>query len=114
MIRCYAIEAPKSSLGIRVNTTLSFYAINQKLSTIWPQLCGDPVLPLVSPNAVVNSTQTKEIAAADNAKLSEKTSLNYSVFGPNCNINPKNIITKSIIMAGAIVEEGYTYTLIEI
>ena len=31
MIRCYAIEAPKSSIGVRVNTTLSFYAINQKV-----------------------------------------------------------------------------------
>uniref|UniRef100_T1PIV6 Translation initiation factor eIF2B subunit gamma n=1 Tax=Musca domestica TaxID=7370 RepID=T1PIV6_MUSDO len=106
LLRCYALEAPKEAIGVRVNTTLSFFAINQKLSSIWPILCGGLELPLVSPNAVVNSTQTKEIAVADNAKLSEKTSLNFSVFGPNCFINPKNIVNKSLIMAHAIVEEG--------
>ena len=77
-----------------------------QVCSFWPHVCGDPELPLISPNAVVNSTQIKEIAAADNAKLSEKTSLNFSVFGANCNINPKNVINKSIIMSGAIVEEG--------
>ncbi|XP_061396538.1 translation initiation factor eIF-2B subunit gamma [Musca vetustissima] len=106
LLRCYALEAPKETIGVRVNTTLSFFAINQKLPTIWPLLCGGLELPLVSPNAVVNSTQTKEIAVADNAKLSEKTSLNFSVFGPNCFINPKNIVNKSLIMAHAVVEEG--------
>ncbi|XP_013118657.1 translation initiation factor eIF-2B subunit gamma [Stomoxys calcitrans] len=106
LLRCYALEAPKETIGVRVNTTLSFFAVNQKLSTIWPVLCGGQELPLISPNAVVNSTQTKEIAASDNAKLSEKTSLNFSVFGPNCFINPKNIVNKSLIMAHAIIEEG--------
>lgn len=77
-----------------------------QLSSIWPLLCGGQELPLVSSSAVVNSTQTKEIAVADNAKLSEKTSLNFSVFGPNCFINPKNIVNKSLIMSHAIVEEG--------
>lgn len=48
----------------------------------------------------------KEIAVGDSAKLSEKTSLNFSVFGANCTINPKNIINKSIIMTSAIIEEG--------
>ncbi|XP_037822182.1 translation initiation factor eIF-2B subunit gamma [Lucilia sericata] len=106
LLRCYALEAPKETIGVRVNTTLSFFAVNQKLSTIWPLLCGGQEIPLISSNAVVNSTQTKEIAVADNAKLSEKTSLNFSVFGPNCFINPKNIINKSLIMAHAVVEEG--------
>ncbi|XP_023306743.2 translation initiation factor eIF-2B subunit gamma [Lucilia cuprina] len=106
LLRCYALEAPKETIGVRVNTTLSFFAVNQKLSTIWPLLCGGQEIPLISPNAVVNSTQTKEIAVADNAKLSEKTSLNFSVFGPNCFINPKNIVKKSLIMAHAVVEEG--------
>ncbi|XP_065367257.1 translation initiation factor eIF2B subunit gamma [Calliphora vicina] len=106
LLRCYALEAPKETIGVRVNTTLSFFAVNQKLSTIWPLLCGGQEIPLISPNALVNSTQTKEIAVADNAKLSEKTSLNFSVFGPNSFINPKNIVNKSLIMAHAVVEEG--------
>ncbi|KAM7343537.1 eukaryotic translation initiation factor 2B subunit gamma [Cochliomyia hominivorax] len=106
LLRCYALEAPKETIGVRVNTTLSFFAVNQKLSTIWPLLCGGQDIPLISSHAVVNSTQTKEIAVADNAKLSEKTSLNFSVFGPNCCINPKNIVNKSLIMAHAVVEEG--------
>ncbi|TMW43072.1 hypothetical protein DOY81_011850 [Sarcophaga bullata] len=101
-----ALEAPKETIGVRVNTTLSFFAINQKIAAIWPLLCGGQDVPLISPNAVVNSTQTKEIAVADNAKLSEKTSLNFSVFGPNCFINPKNIVNKSLIMAYAEIEEG--------
>ncbi|XP_075165309.1 eukaryotic translation initiation factor 2B subunit gamma [Haematobia irritans] len=106
LLRCYALEAPKETIGVRVNTTLSFFAVNQKLSIIWPLICGGQELPLISPNATVNSTQTKEIAVSDNAKLSEKTSLNFSVFGPNCFINPKNIVNKSLIMAHAVIEEG--------
>lgn len=90
---------------MRVNTTLSFLAINRKLSGIWTELCGD-THPLIAPGAVVKSTQTKDIIVADNAKLSEKTSLNCSVFGANCVVSPKNIVTNSIIMANAIVEEG--------
>ncbi|KAH8339956.1 hypothetical protein KR067_003814 [Drosophila pandora] len=105
VVRCYAIQAPKDAFGVRVNNTLSFLAINRKLSGIWNDLCGESH-PLISPGALVKSTQTKEIIAADNAKLSEKTSLNFSVFGPNCVINPKNIVNNSIIMSSAIVEEG--------
>ncbi|XP_064544226.1 translation initiation factor eIF2B subunit gamma [Drosophila montana] len=105
VVRCFAVQAPKDAIGVRVNNTLSFLAINRKLAVIWQELCGD-AHPLISPGAVVKSTQTKEIIVADNAKLSEKTSLNFSVFGPNCIVNPKNIVTNSIIMANAIVEEG--------
>lgn len=31
LLRCYALEAPKETIGVRVNTTLSFFAINQKV-----------------------------------------------------------------------------------
>ncbi|XP_014099512.2 translation initiation factor eIF2B subunit gamma [Bactrocera oleae] len=106
LIRCYAVVAPKESIGVRVNTTLSFFAINQKIFNIWPQFFNDQEHLLISSNAVINSTQMKEIAVGDSAKLSEKTSLNFSVFGANCTINPKNIINKSIIMTSAIIEEG--------
>ncbi|XP_016992784.2 translation initiation factor eIF2B subunit gamma [Drosophila takahashii] len=105
VVRCYGIQAPKEAIGVRVNNTLSFLAINRKLASIWNELCGEKH-PLISPGALVKSTQTKEIIAADNAKLSEKTSLNYSVFGPNCVINPKNIVANSLIMSNAVVEEG--------
>ncbi|XP_053962413.1 translation initiation factor eIF-2B subunit gamma [Anastrepha ludens] len=106
LIRCYAVVAPKESIGVRVNTTLMFYAINQKICNIWPQFFNEQEHALISANAVMNSTQTKEISVGDSAKLSEKTSLNFSVFGANCTINPKNIISKSIIMTSAIIEEG--------
>ncbi|XP_016958347.1 translation initiation factor eIF-2B subunit gamma [Drosophila biarmipes] len=105
VVRCYGIQAPKEAIGVRVNNTLSFLAINRKLASIWNELCGEKH-PLISPGALVKSTQTKEIIAADNAKLSEKTSLNFSVFGPNCIINPKNIVANSLIMSNAVVEEG--------
>lgn len=105
IVRCYGIQAPRDAIGVRVNNTLSFLAINRKLASIWNNLCGEKH-PLISPGAVVKSTQTKEIIAADNAKLSEKTSLNFSVFGPNCIISPKNIVANSLIMSNAIVEEG--------
>ncbi|KAL9913344.1 eukaryotic translation initiation factor 2B subunit gamma [Glossina fuscipes fuscipes] len=106
LLRCYALEAAKNSLGLRVNTTFNYFAINQKISSVWPFLCANQDLALISPSALVNSTQTNEISAADNAKLSEKTSLHFSVFGPSCHIKPKNVINKSLIMANAIVEEG--------
>ncbi|EDW85673.1 uncharacterized protein Dwil_GK23030 [Drosophila willistoni] len=105
LVRCYAIQAPKETIGVRINNTLSFLAINRKLASIWLQLCGESH-PLIAPGAMVKSTQTKEIIVADNAKLSEKTSLNFSVFGSNCVINPKNIVSNSIIMSNAIIEEG--------
>lgn len=82
VVRCFAVQAPLDVIGVRVNTTLSFLAINRKLAGIWNDLCGE-AHPLIAPGAVVKSTQTKEIIVADNAKLSEKTSLNFSVFGSN-------------------------------
>lgn len=106
IIRCYAIRAPKDSTGFRVNTTISYFAANQKISSIWPKLFENIPYSLVSPNAVVNSTQVKDIAVADNAKLSEKTSLSLSTFGPHCTVNPKNIITSSVVMGHATIEEG--------
>ncbi|XP_030379474.1 translation initiation factor eIF-2B subunit gamma [Scaptodrosophila lebanonensis] len=104
-VRCYAIQAPREAIGVRVNSTLSFCALNRKLASIWNDLCGESY-PLIALGATVKSTQTKEIIVADNAKLSEKTSLNYSVFGPNCVVNPKNIVSNSILMSNSIVEEG--------
>lgn len=105
VVRCFAVQAPSDAIGVRVNNTLSFLAINRKLASIWNALCGESH-HLISPGAVVKSTQTKEIIVADNVKLSEKTSLNFSVFGSNSVVNPKNIITNSIIMSNAVVDEG--------
>lgn len=78
----------------------------QQLPSIWHSLFGDKTFPLIASNSVVNSTQTKDIAVSENAKLSEKTSLSSSVFGPNCTVNHKNIITKSVVMWNAVIEEG--------
>ncbi|XP_067631763.1 translation initiation factor eIF2B subunit gamma [Eurosta solidaginis] len=106
VIRCYAVIAPKESIGVRVNTTLNFFAINRKIPNIWSQFFKPQEHALILKNTVINCTQMKEVAVGDSAKLSEKTSLNFSVFGANCTINPKNIINKSIIMTSAIIEEG--------
>ncbi|CAD7013172.1 unnamed protein product [Ceratitis capitata] len=76
LIRCYAVIAPKDSIGVRVNTTLSFFAINRKISNVWSQFFKEQEHALISSHAVINSTQTKEISVGDSAKLSEKTSLN--------------------------------------
>ncbi|XP_055387490.1 translation initiation factor eIF-2B subunit gamma [Condylostylus longicornis] len=107
LIRCYALIAPKTSMGIRINTTLNYFAINQKLASLWEKIFNDKDLyKLISNNAEVKSTQIKDIAIADYAKLSEKTSLTNSIFGPSCVVNPKTIITNTIIMSHAIIEEG--------
>lgn len=107
VIRCYAVESPKDTVGVRVNTTASYFAINSKINSIWNKLfTGDNIPSLISPSATVNSTQIKEIAVFDSAILSEKTSLTASVFGAHCEIKPKNIITNSIIMGHATIEEG--------
>jgi len=107
LIRCYAIIAPKSTIGMRINTTLNYFAINQKIASLWDQLFNDKeVYKLISNNADIKSTQIKDISVAEYSKLSEKTSLTNSTFGPYCEVNPKNIVVNTIIMSHAIIEEG--------
>ena len=113
LVRCYAIETPKDSIGFRVNTTLTYFAANQKISSLWPQLFQENSThpSLIAISAIINSTQVKDIAVAEKAKLAEKTSLSFSTFGPYSQVDPKTIITNCVIMGHATIEEGYIFRI---
>lgn len=106
VLRCYATLAPKDTFGLRINTVTSFWAVNQKISEDWDRILGDKKAGLVSASATVNSTQITACSVADNANISEKTSLKNSVIGPYSVVNPKTRISDSILMNNVTVEEG--------
>lgn len=103
LIRCYAYIAPADSVGIRVNTMLGYCNANRKVFGIWDSLGGGA--PLVSPNAIIKSTQMSDCAVAENTTISEKTSIKSTVFGINCFVHEKTRISDSYIMNGAVIEE---------
>lgn len=107
LIRCYALHSPEDSFGLRVNTTLAFCAINQKIISLWEKLFEkSTALPLISSQSNIKSTQMTYCAVADHATLSEKTSLKNCVFGVNCTVNQKTRVSNSVLMNGVIIEEG--------
>lgn len=107
LIRCYALYAPDNAFGIRVNTTLSFCAANQKILTLWNDLFTDSTAPpLVSPQSNVRSTQMTDCAVADHTTITEKTSLRNCVLGSNCSVNMKSRVASSVLMNGVLIEEG--------
>lgn len=103
LIRCFAYIAPADSIGIRVNTILGYCNANKKVFAIWESLCGNA--PMVSPNAIIKSTQMSDCAVAENTTISEKTSIKSTVFGVNCFVHEKTRISDSYIMNGAVIEE---------
>jgi translation initiation factor eIF-2B subunit gamma len=103
LIRCYAYIAPSDCIGIRVNTMLGFCVANKKIFKIWESLGGSS--PLISPSAIIKSTQTVDCAVAENTTISEKTSIKNTVFGPNCVIHEKTRISDSYIMNNVTIEE---------
>lgn len=103
LIRCYAYIAPADSVGIRVNTMLGYCNANRKVFGIWDSLCGGA--PLVSPNAIIKSTQMSDCAVAENTTISEKTSIKSTIFGVNCFVHEKTRISDSYILNGAVIEE---------
>lgn len=107
IVRCYALYAQENSFGIRVNTTISFCAANQKIFSLWNDIFIDSVsLPLVSPQSNVKSTQITECAVSDHATIAERTSLKNCVIGSNCTVNIKSRIANSVLMNGVTIEEG--------
>lgn len=111
IIRCYALYAPERSFGIRVNTTLSYCAANQKIFTLWNDLFVDSVPPpLVSPQSNVKSTQITDCAVSDHTTITERTSLKNCVIGSNCSVNMKSRIANSVLMNGVTIEEGLVNT----
>lgn len=110
IIRCYALNAPDKDFGLRVNTTLSYCAANQKIFTLWEKLFADgktPVPPLISPHSNIKSTQMTSCAVADHTVITEKTSLKNCIVGTNCTVNVKTRISNSVLMSGVVIEEGY-------
>lgn len=103
LIRCYAHIAPNDSVGIRVNTILSYCLANKKIFSIWESLSGGA--PLVSPNAIIKSTQISDCAVAENTTISEKTSIKSTSFGANTFVHEKTRISDSYIMSNVIIEE---------
>lgn len=103
LIRCYAYIAPPEALGVRVNTMLGYCTANRKIFGIWESLCGNA--PLVSPNAVIKSTQMSDCAVAENSTISEKTSIKATVFGMNCFVAEKTRISDSYIMNNVTIEK---------
>jgi translation initiation factor eIF-2B subunit gamma len=102
LIRCFAYIAPPNSVGIRVNTMMGFCSANRKVMSIWDSLSDSP---LISPSAVIKSTQISDCAVAENTTISEKTSIKNTIFGPNCSVAEKTRINDSYIMNGATIEE---------
>lgn len=105
LIRCFAVIAPKTSVGIRVNTIMGYCAANKKIFSIWDKLGTEK---LISPTSTIKSSQISgECAVGDYTTISEKTSIKSSVFGSNCLVNPKTRISDSFIMNNVTVEEGF-------
>lgn len=114
IIRCYALSAPEKSFGLRVNTTLSYCAANQKIFTLWEKLFADgksPAPPLISPQSNIKSTQMTSCAVADHTVITEKTSLKNCIVGTNCTVNVKTRISNSVLMSGVTIEEGYVHSI---
>lgn len=102
-VHCFAFMAPKDTFGVRVNTIPGFCYANKKIFEVWNSIC--PKLPLISPEAIVKSTQTSEIAVGENTTLSEKTSIKSSIFGVNCMVKEKTRITNCFIMNNVVINE---------
>lgn len=110
MIRCYSYIAPKSTVGIRVNTILGFCAANKKIISIWDKVSGDA--PLICVNSTIKSNQISDSAVAENTQISEKTSIKFTVFGTNCVVETKTRISDSYIMNNVTIEEGYVVDVV--
>lgn len=105
LIKCYAVKAPKDAFGLRVNTVKSFCAANQKINSLFADFFTEPV-NLVSPTAVIESTQITQTAVGEGSKISPKTSIKTSVIGNGCTVENKVRITNCILMNNVTIEEG--------
>lgn len=103
LIRCFAYIAPAESFGIRVNTMLGYCTANKKVFELWKSLCGNA--PMVSPNAIIKSTQMSDCAVAESTTIYEKTSVKSTVFGMNCIVHEKTRISDSYVMNNVTIEE---------
>lgn len=102
-IHCFAYIAPKETFGVRVNTIPGFCYANKNIGEVWNSIC--PNLPLISPEAIVKSTQTADIAVGESTTLAEKTSIKSSIFGVNCVVNEKTRISNCFIMNNVVIHE---------
>ncbi|CAO1294937.1 unnamed protein product [Diamesa serratosioi] len=103
MIKCFSYIAPKTTVGIRVNTILGFCIANKKIFSIWDKVSGGA--PLISVNSIIKSKQLSDSAVAENTQISDKTSIKSTVFGNNCVIETKTRISDSYILNNVTIEE---------
>lgn len=102
LIRCFAVKAPPSTFGLRINNLKSFMAVNRKMTTFdWI-----PDLQLVAPTAKIDSTQVTDCSFGDVTQISAKTSLKNSIFGANSAVSNKVRISDSIVFNGVQIGEG--------
>lgn len=133
LVRCYALNPQENCFGIRVNTTLSFCTINQKVRPnlfitsanftetmkfglsplqifeLWEKLFPKNAPAMVSAQSNVRSTQMINCAVADYTAISEKTSLKNCSLGTNCTVNMKTRISNSVLMNGVVIEERQVF-----
>lgn len=103
-IKCFSYIAPKTNVGIRVNTVLGFCTANKKIFSIWDKVSGGA--SMISSHSIIKSNQLSESAVAENTLISEKTFIKSTVFGTNCVVETKTRISNSYIMNNVTIEEG--------
>ncbi|CAB0016591.1 unnamed protein product, partial [Nesidiocoris tenuis] len=74
----------------------------------WPPLTNNREMLNVSPLANVSSTQldNESCVVAENATISEKTSLKGSFIGAGASVSPKTLVVDSILMGAVRIGSG--------
>lgn len=81
---------------------LQIYKVFQTLTDL-------PVTALIASSSAIKSTQIASTAVGDQTVVSEKTSINSSIIGANCVINPKVRLTNCTLMDHVIIEERFVF-----
>uniref|UniRef100_A0A0A9WNQ6 Translation initiation factor eIF2B subunit gamma n=1 Tax=Lygus hesperus TaxID=30085 RepID=A0A0A9WNQ6_LYGHE len=107
-VRCYADILKDSEFTIRANTLQQYCVANRMVLQHWSALTNGRELVNVSPLAVVSSTQLDSTSCivAENAKISEKTSLKNSFLGAGVAVSPKSVVQDSVVMMNAKIGQG--------
>ncbi|XP_066253384.1 translation initiation factor eIF2B subunit gamma [Euwallacea similis] len=107
LIRCYICIAPKGSIGVRVNTLQSYWAINGKIHDFWSKISGDKEIVKKNPKATILSNQIDDKCIIwEGAKLSEKTSFKNAIIGTNSMVNSFSRVFNSIVMNNVVIKEN--------
>ncbi|BES87561.1 eIF2B-gamma protein [Nesidiocoris tenuis] len=107
-IRCFAEVVRDSEFTARANTLQQYWAANRMVLKYWPPLTNNREMLNVSPLANVSSTQldNESCVVAENATISEKTSLKGSFIGAGASVSPKTLVVDSILMGAVRIGSG--------